>query len=515
MKTISLLILIVLNILCYSQFSGGTGTLEDPYQVATAKNLDNIRNYLTSSFIQTTNIDLGVPPWNEGEGWEPIGFALSYNPFDTSHAFSGNYNGNGYSIENLYINKPDSSLVGLFGWTWDAEISNVIVSNSNVTGKDNVGILIGYSSNTYISDSKSSGTVTGNYAAGGFIGDINESSTVDRCSSYCSVTAIDNIAGGFIGSCRTNMTINILNCYSMGNVSGSTNTGGFVGNSSGKIYINNCHTDVIVNGYSNSGGFIGRSSYGSIISRSFSTGNVSSTGNNVGGFAGSISSTVMFNDSTKVIDCYSRGNVSGYAMIGGFIGIVYDSFVYNCYSTGIVDADFDYEGGFVGRNVRGEYHSSYWNIETSGTDSSAAGEGRTTAEMTLPYSGITYADWDFNSVWRDDIANQNDGYPTFMWVSGIEEEEDASLISYLELYQNYPNPFNPMTTIKFNLTNDENLKLIILNSKGELIKILYDGKKDKGMHTISFDASELNSGIYFYKLTTENRTETRKMLLLR
>ena len=512
---IFLLLLIILNLVCYSQFSGGAGTSYDPYQVASVNDLDNIRNYLTSYFVQTSDIDLGVPPWNEGEGWEPIGFALSYNPFDYSNAFSGYVNGNGYTISNLFINKPDSSLVGLFGWTWDAEITDVtITNNSNVTGNQNVGLLIGYSSNTSITNSRTSGTVTGNYAVGGFIGDINGSSTVDECNSNCSVNATDNSAGGFIGSCRTNMTLNILNSYSMGNVSGNTNTGGFAGYSSGNIIIRNCYTDASVNGYSNSGGFIGYSGYGNRISKSFSSGNITSTGNNVGGFAGEIFTTVMFNDSTIIKDCYSKGSVNGYAMIGGFIGIVYDSYVYNCYSTGFVDADFDYEGGFVGRNIRGEYLSSYWNLETSGTYSSAAGEGRTTADMLFPYAENTYVGWDFDSIWRDDITSQNEGYPTFLWVSGIEGE-DFILPKSAILYQNYPNPFNPDTEIQFFLQEQNNVKLSILNSKGELVITLFEGRKDKGSHKLKFDASGLNSGVYFYKLTSDKTSETRKMLFLK
>ena len=96
-KILTTLIIITLNMLCYSQFSGGTGTVEDPYNIATAEDLNNIRYYLTSSFIQTADIDLGVAPWNEGEGWDPIG---NYDPFDSSKSFSGNYNGNKFIINN-------------------------------------------------------------------------------------------------------------------------------------------------------------------------------------------------------------------------------------------------------------------------------------------------------------------------------------------------------------------------------------------------------------------------------
>ncbi|MDA3837901.1 MAG: hypothetical protein PF574_02850 [Candidatus Delongbacteria bacterium] len=69
MKKIIIITIILIQFLAYSQFSGGSGTVLDPYHVATATDLDNIRNYLESSFIQTADIDLGVAPWNVGEGW--------------------------------------------------------------------------------------------------------------------------------------------------------------------------------------------------------------------------------------------------------------------------------------------------------------------------------------------------------------------------------------------------------------------------------------------------------------
>jgi len=96
--------------------------------------------------------------------------------------------------------------------------------------------------------------------------------------------------------------------------------------------------------------------------------------------------------------------------------------------------------------------------------------------------------------------------------SGIEQE---LRINDCVLFQNYPNPFNPVTEIKFSIEQTQNVNLSIFNSKGELIQTLIDGKKNKGMHTIDFNASQFNSGIYFYKLTTDEKTETRKMLLLK
>jgi hypothetical protein len=97
----------------------------------------------------------------------------------------------------------------------------------------------------------------------------------------------------------------------------------------------------------------------------------------------------------------------------------------------------------------------------------------------------------------------------------INNIEDEILPKNTILFQNYPNPFNPTTDIKFSLKQSGNVKLSIFNSRGELVKILYEGRKNTGTHTFSFDAKELNSGLYFYKLITDDSNEIRKMILLR
>ncbi|MCG2761190.1 MAG: T9SS type A sorting domain-containing protein [Candidatus Delongbacteria bacterium] len=106
-----------------------------------------------------------------------------------------------------------------------------------------------------------------------------------------------------------------------------------------------------------------------------------------------------------------------------------------------------------------------------------------------------------------------------MWIIKTDETgteiESPFLPLMTELYQNYPNPFNPTTEISFDLQKEGHVNLTIYNSKGELVRALFEGLKGKGMHTINFDASGLDSGIYFYKLTTENHTITRKMLFLK
>jgi hypothetical protein len=83
------------------------------------------------------------------------------------------------------------------------------------------------------------------------------------------------------------------------------------------------------------------------------------------------------------------------------------------------------------------------------------------------------------------------------------------------LQQNYPNPFNAQTTIRFVLPELQYVTLIIYDLLGRQIQILLDEQKQAGVHTVTFDASGLSSGVYFAKLETNNATESIRMLLLR
>lgn len=100
--------------------------------------------------------------------------------------------------------------------------------------------------------------------------------------------------------------------------------------------------------------------------------------------------------------------------------------------------------------------------------------------------------------------------------TGIEDGNEGSLLpSEFELAQNYPNPFNPQTTIGFSLPTASQVELAVFNILGQKVATLIDGRMEAGRHEASFDASDQPSGIYFYRLTHQAGTETRKMVLLK
>jgi hypothetical protein len=104
--------------------------------------------------------------------------------------------------------------------------------------------------------------------------------------------------------------------------------------------------------------------------------------------------------------------------------------------------------------------------------------------------------------------------PLSEFLTGVTKEVNALPIDY-SLSQNYPNPFNPTTVISYSLSSSSNVKLIIYNTLGQSIKTLESGYKPAGNYSINFNASDLPSGIYFYKLEAGQFSQINKMILIK
>lgn len=98
--------------------------------------------------------------------------------------------------------------------------------------------------------------------------------------------------------------------------------------------------------------------------------------------------------------------------------------------------------------------------------------------------------------------------------TGVANEKEYTAGSF-ELKQNYPNPFNPITSIAFNLPKAGEITLTVYNMLGQQVATLVQGKMNAGTQTVQFDASNLASGMYIYRLQTANFVETRKMMLIK
>ena len=94
-------------------------------------------------------------------------------------------------------------------------------------------------------------------------------------------------------------------------------------------------------------------------------------------------------------------------------------------------------------------------------------------------------------------------------------EINIGLPTEFNLSQNYPNPFNPSTTINFSVPKSEFVTLKLYDVLGNEIMTLDSGEKSVGNYEVTFNASSLPSGIYFYKLQAGNSIETKKMVLMK
>jgi len=213
-----------------AEFAGGSGTAEDPYQITDWHHLHNVRNYLDDHFILVNNLDsatagheeLASATANGGTGWDPIG--------SSDDLFTGTFDGQGYEIRDVVINRPTGGRTGLFGAVREGVVKNLGVVNATVTGYGEVGGLVGW--NEY-------GTVSNCYFAGSVIGNGN--------------------VGGLMG---WNYYGTGNNSYSTGSVTGSSWVGGLVGYDSGPV--SNSHSTSSVTGEDLVGGLVGLNDDGTV-----------------------------------------------------------------------------------------------------------------------------------------------------------------------------------------------------------------------------------------------------------
>lgn len=245
----------------YAQpFAGGDGTQGNPYQVATAVQLDSMRHYSanrvdTIYFIQTADIDLNIAPYNTGEGWTPIPF------------FYGIFDGDGFSISNLYVNPTTTqSLVGFIALLGDLDsnirpgiVNNVTLLNPSVANGNNAGALAGSAPNANLTNVRViGGSVTGETKTGGVIGSFPRLEVqINNCSATGMMvttnnTAANTYAGGLFGEFLGDIT----NSYAANTVQGGGESGGLVG---GEMFgsITNSYSASVVNGTGVIGGLLG------------------------------------------------------------------------------------------------------------------------------------------------------------------------------------------------------------------------------------------------------------------
>ena len=304
----------------------------------TGANLQGINGNLSGQYALGSNVDASpTSTWNAGAGFTPIG--------NSSTPFSGTFDGLGHTVSNLTINLPTTNYVGLFGYTGPTGvIQNVGLIGGSVSGSTYLGGLVGFNGGA-VTNSYNTGSVsgTGNYV-GGLVG--RNAGAVGGSYGAGSVSG-SSYVGGLVGYNTSTGTLS--NSWAKGNVSGTGNyVGGLVGGNAGAIG-GGSYGAGSVSGSSYVGGLVGYNASTGTLSNVSATGNVSGTGNYVGGLAGINYATIS--------NSGAMGNVSGSSDVGGLVGINYAT-ISNSYATGNVSGTGNYVGGLVGRNsgaVGGSY----------------------------------------------------------------------------------------------------------------------------------------------------------------
>ncbi|MDG6221163.1 MAG: GLUG motif-containing protein, partial [Candidatus Thermoplasmatota archaeon] len=332
--------------------------------------MDLTTDYVLAGDLNVSDISNPASMWGTIVG-STGGFVSVGN---SSISFTGSFDGRNHTITGLYINRPVTNYVGLFGWVDPGSIiKNVGLVGNNITGQDHVGSLAGVNAGSTVMNCSSTGSVLGRAYVGGLVASVYNGFVEDSHSTG-DVDGTGNQVGGLVGYAYKS---NITRSYATGYITGVQRLGGILGSQE----------------------------YGN-ISNSYSTGNVQGTGNDVGGFIG-------HNIQGNVYNSYSTGNATGDWYVGGFIGTT-NGAVQNSYSTGSATGSM-YVGGFVGYNNANLITNCFWDTIASGTMTGIGGgtnsgaTGKTTTEMKTQ---STFVGWDFTNIWH---MLEGFTYPIFQW----------------------------------------------------------------------------------------------------
>ncbi len=320
-------------------FAGGTGTAEDPYQIANgaelaylASSVNSGESYEEKNFVLTANIDLNGLPWT------PIANSFSDALLGGSdyRVFAGNFDGNGYTISNVSIGSEaaplEADVFGFFGAT-EGKISNLNLDTVSIHGiakVASIGAVVGFA-----------GGLVG--SSGGSIENCHVTGLTMDMSAPSNVYAAAYWVGGLVGALDGTQLIN--ECSVSGGITekaGKGSIGGLIGELGKAAKITYSRSNVTVNVKADSRG-----------------------GADVGGFIGKGNGKT--DAETVIRNCYATGNVTGGAYTGGFAGGLWGLNIKNCYASGNVSQAAAAMASFVGTDAAAGYaYGSITNCFTTG-----------------------------------------------------------------------------------------------------------------------------------------------------
>ncbi len=362
-----------------AQYGGGTGEADDPYLIYTPEHLDTIgtrsadwdKHFKLMADIDLSGFDgqAGRPAFRiVAPDTDPAGAGFQGTPF------TGVFDGNDHAISRLTL--AGAGCLGLFGGLGpEARVTHLGMTNVNITAVTGpAGALAGENCGCVLHCYSSGRINTGSgdveaQSLGGLVGTNAHEATVSLCHSSCTLGGQGGNGkgenfGGLVGWNQSR----VLCSYSTGAVSGydsdSNSFGGLVGRNEGSVIV--CRGD------------------GTVTSSTY-----------VGGLVGY--------NSGRVLNCHSRGSATGNESVGGLIGYNLST-VLNCYSTA-KPVGTSRVGGLIGystSSAAGMVSGCFWDVERSGLDVSAGGEGKTSAQV-VDITTFSAAGWDFLGIREDGL----------------------------------------------------------------------------------------------------------------
>ncbi|MFC1565604.1 GLUG motif-containing protein [Candidatus Neomarinimicrobiota bacterium] len=553
----------------------GVEPLGDPRQVSTLEHLlwisENSSSW-SNDFEQTVDIDASsTSTWNCGEGFSPIG--------NITTNFTGSYDGQYHTIDGLFIDRPETDYIGLFGYILDGTIKNLGVTNVNITGDyrvgglvggnfasvincystgsvtggDEVGGLVGVTYNNVVSNSYSTANVQGNDRVGGLVGANFNTTTVSNCYSRGDVTRPSGTSPNFGAFCGYNNQSTIEYCYSTGSVDyiGDTNPTdkGFVGfdnDGSPGTFTNNFWDSQASNqDYDNS-------DHDATIPLVTATAKTTTPMKDVATFTllsiGDLSAPVWDfetdpNDDAANEDYWDMDNSGGgkvrslgkiAAINNGYpflswengedtsLPVELSSFTVEATNQGVLcswttESETENLGFILERKTEG---TAWKEIASYKTDDGLLGQGSISSATDYEYLDVLVEP---NTTYEYRLSDVD--YNEIMTYHATREVtfNQAPLSSKVERFTvlpAYPNPFNPSTTIKYGLDDDSKVTIAIYDIAGNLISTLVNTEQTQGWHSVIWNGTnqqgELSpAGIYLSRITSGNEVKTAKLMLLK
>ena len=483
--------------------ASGDGTVGNPYQIATLDNLYWLtQNELEwdKNYIQVANIDAtNTSSWNTGDhdnnsgtadapmGFTPLGYSGSMG---SGVSFTGTYNGKGYHVANLLINRPGVNYndVGFFGYIESAVIDSLSIINAQVSGGQyNVGILTGSS-------------VSG--------------STIRYCHSSGSVEGLWNFVGGIVGH---DYSLEISNCYNEASVSGGGAVGGLIGGSY-TADVSNCYSTGAVQGTDPYvGGLIGNHQSSSSISNSYSIGNVQGVGG-VGGLTGWSSGTVT----NCFWDTQTSGQITSASGTGQTSTQMQDLSTFTSNSWDFSDETANGTNDYWSMPCGGDNYPklSWQNVNFTGISDLTTSISGTNITANNTSASYVWLNCDNNysviagETGQSFTASQNGNYAVELTENGCVDTTSCLSITTVGIIENsfgnnllvYPNPTSGSFSIDLGATYENSL-ILITDISGKLI----DSKNITQSKTLSLSIEE-PAGIYFISIQTGDKKAVIRLI---